>query len=118
MTKLSAYPNERLTEPNNDDYVDVSIEISPGVYQSQKMKWSVVKAAFGGAISENIIAIGNSAGDGITECKRDKCKYKNIPPGKKYEFPTVLLIHYRFSECSSIVVMETSVFRKKIVASP
>ncbi len=67
MTKLSAYPNERLTEPNNDDYVDVSIEISPGVYQSQKMKWSVVKAAFGGAISENIIAIGNSAGDGITE---------------------------------------------------
>jgi len=62
MTKLSDYPNERLTEPNDDDYVDVSIEISPSNYQSQKMKWSVVKAAISGTpILLDVIPVGDGS---------------------------------------------------------
>ena len=47
MTKISDYPNERTTEPNDDDLVDISIEAPAGVFTSHKMKWSVIKAAFG-----------------------------------------------------------------------
>lgn len=47
MTKVSDYPNERVTEPNDDDLLDMTIETSPGVFQSQKMKWSVLKSILG-----------------------------------------------------------------------
>ncbi len=66
MTKISAYPNERLTEPADDDLMDVSIEVSPGVWQTEKIKWSVIKAALSGVSGTlNTIAMFTPSGTAV-----------------------------------------------------
>ncbi len=64
--KLSEYLNSLTAEPADDDLFDLSILISvgPDVYQSQKMRYAEIKAS-GVAIPNDIVPIGNAAGDGI-----------------------------------------------------
>ena len=61
MTKISDYTNELTAEPDDDDLFDVSVEISPGVFQSNKMKYSEIKAG-GMTISNNVIPKGTGSG--------------------------------------------------------
>ena len=61
MTKISDYTNELTAEPADDDLFDVSVEISPGVFQSNKMKYSEIKAG-GMTISNNVIPKGTGSG--------------------------------------------------------
>ena len=61
---------ERLTEPADDDIMDVSIESPPTVFTTYQIKWGLIKdsiAAGAVAISDDIIPIGNAAGNGIED---------------------------------------------------
>ncbi len=62
--RTSDYDNELTSQPADDDLFDVSVLIStgPDVWQSQKMRYAEIN--FGVAISNDVIAIGNAAGDG------------------------------------------------------
>jgi len=61
--KVEDYP-ERLTEPKDDDLVDITIESAPasGVWDSMKMKWSVVKAALANVFTDDIVILGSGTG--------------------------------------------------------
>jgi hypothetical protein len=61
--KVEDYP-ERLTEPKDDDLVDITIESAPasGIWASQKMKWSLIKALFGNAFTQDIMIVGSGTG--------------------------------------------------------
>jgi len=65
--RTSDYDNELTSQPADDDLFDVSVLIStgPDVWQSQKMRYAEIN--FGVAISNDVIAIGNAAGDGIED---------------------------------------------------
>jgi hypothetical protein len=66
--RTSDYDDELLGPPADDDLIDVSVLVStgPDVWVSTKMRYAVIKGA-SSSIPENVIAIGNAAGDGIED---------------------------------------------------
>jgi hypothetical protein len=53
---------ERLTEPADDDYMDVSIESPPTIYTTHKIKWSLIKDSLSGVSgTTNTVAMFTSS---------------------------------------------------------
>ena len=66
--RTSDYDDELLAPPADDDLIDVSVLVStgPDVWVSTKMRYAEIKGT-SLSIPNDIIAIGNAAGDGIED---------------------------------------------------